>query len=878
MTTKIPYSKVGAAALSCLVNLVAGVSLLAQDIYWTEDDSIAASGIDGTGLTGIFDDGNMHGFAVDVVVTDDFIYWTDNAGAENSGGVWRAERDGSNAELLVVNETEITNPQFIAIDEVNGKIYISDWVSGLWVAELADGSDLTPVDQPSASSTGLALRSENELISVSAAAEDTNLYSTDLNTGESTVVAELGGNHQHYGFAYDDEADIAYIANFGDGALVSYDFGAEEVALVRGGLDGLLGVALSPSRTHLVLAQRGIGIGVHQIDNGAFRAVLARSEVDFGVAVAADPADIPSLPEGVAFQDTFDPWFPGQAPGMPPWTNVSHGEGRGTISVIADEEDRFGRGTDNRILEWRKDQTEDPMALQALGVMDEIPENEVMTFSFDFIDSGAPGSDDWVSLFLYSGERSTDNRAQRILIGRGTIGEAGYAPGQLVHVDIIVNNTTSDITHTVDGQEYTVIWQSFQTWIDGHLASEAFGRDTNQAGPITSLEFNSSSSDTFIGWFDNLTVYDEPRVRDIEIEVDPILFQDDFENQVVGEEPGAPWTDVAMGDDDGSIVVLQDEDEIFGKGPDNQYLEYLDLGISSSGLRALNTFSGAAASEIVTISFLFMEPDDPDHTDSLRLVPMSQGTRAQVPELGNGNIRGATYPLDEVHQVDFIFNNFADEAETVTYDTPDGGERTLEGGHFDVWRNGELVLESHQRAHDQAGPIDGFWFQGVSTNAPRIFFDDFVVRNFPYVTVPTEVVGFDDWLAEHFTEEQRADEAIGGPLGDPVGDGITNLMVYALGLDPWVSNAGNLPATSVQALEVDDETNEYLTLTFDRPDDIEDVTYLVTGSGDLAGWAEDPVQVSVTANGDGTVTELWRDGEPIEAADRRFLRLEVENP
>ncbi len=226
-------------------------------------------------------------------------------------------------------------------------------------------------------------------------------------------------------------------------------------------------------------------------------------------------------------------------------------------------------------------------------------------------------------------------------------------------------------------------------------------------------------------------------VTDTELMLDPVLFVDDFEGQALDQAPGAPWTSVSV-TANGVIAVREDVDEIFGNGPDNRYLEYRDVDEGAMGLRAFETFSGPAASEIVTISFRFMEPDDPAHNDSLRLVPMSQGTRAQVPELGNGSIRGATYPLDEVHQVDFVFNNHADETETVTYDTPDGGERTLEGGHFDVWRNGNLVRESRQRAHDQAGPIDGFWFQSTSADGPLILFDDFVVRNYPHVTVPAE--------------------------------------------------------------------------------------------------------------------------------------------
>ena len=138
--------------------------------------------------------------------------------------------------------------------------------------------------------------------------------------------------------------------------------------------------------------------------------------------------------------------------------------------------------------------------------------------------------------------------------------------------------------------------------------------------------------------------------------------------------------------------------------------------------------------------------------------------------------------------------------------------------------------------------------------------------------------GFDDWLAGHFTEDERADEEVGGPLGDPVGDGLRNLMAYALGLDPWAINTANLPATEMRALEVDDEVNDYLTFSFDRPAGLGDVTYQVTGADDLESWGDEPVRHSVADNGDGTVTELWRDSVTIDEADGRFLRLEVSHP
>ncbi|MCS6243853.1 MAG: hypothetical protein H2172_08375 [Opitutus sp.] len=102
-------------------------------------------------------------------------------------------------------------------------------------------------------------------------------------------------------------------------------------------------------------------------------------------------------------------------------------------------------------------------------------------------------------------------------------------------------------------------------------------------------------------------------------------------------------------------------------------------------------------------------------------------------------------------------------------------------------------------------------------------------------------------------------------LADPDGDGIPNLLEYALGLSPSTTNPTGLPTSTL------DPTGK-LTLTFLRARS--DVTYTVQGSSDLATWtdlATNPGTVSQT------VAVAVTDKPPV-GATKRFLRLRVTSP
>jgi len=88
---------------------------------------------------------------------------------------------------------------------------------------------------------------------------------------------------------------------------------------------------------------------------------------------------------------------------------------------------------------------------------------------------------------------------------------------------------------------------------------------------------------------------------------------------------------------------------------------------------------------------------------------------------------------------------------------------------------------------------------------------------------------FEGWLNYHFSETERADPLISGPLSDRDGDGISTLLEFALGLDPNRSDAGELP----EAGSVDESGIDYLSITFRRQPKALDLGYAVEISEDL---------------------------------------------
>ncbi|HZJ17781.1 MAG TPA: lamin tail domain-containing protein [Chthoniobacteraceae bacterium] len=128
---------------------------------------------------------------------------------------------------------------------------------------------------------------------------------------------------------------------------------------------------------------------------------------------------------------------------------------------------------------------------------------------------------------------------------------------------------------------------------------------------------------------------------------------------------------------------------------------------------------------------------------------------------------------------------------------------------------------------------------------------------------------FDTWAVMHNAVD---------PLADLDLDGLCNAFEFALLGDPHASASAPRPTASVQVVNVSGVTDRYLTLTFRRYQDVENINYAVEFTGDLANWTTPGVFVSATDHGDGTRTEIWRAPNPVNDGPQLYGHLRVTMP
>ena len=113
-----------------------------------------------------------------------------------------------------------------------------------------------------------------------------------------------------------------------------------------------------------------------------------------------------------------------------------------------------------------------------------------------------------------------------------------------------------------------------------------------------------------------------------------------------------------------------------------------------------------------------------------------------------------------------------------------------------------------------------------------------------------------------------ANNVTGLPNDDDDGDGISNLMEFALLGAPLIPDPSILPTVSI--------LDEFLTLTFDRPIAADGLTYIVEFSKDLQSWRDQSsLLLSSTPSAAGSLTQIWRNQSNLQASPGAFARLRV---
>lgn len=175
------------------------------------------------------------------------------------------------------------------------------------------------------------------------------------------------------------------------------------------------------------------------------------------------------------------------------------------------------------------------------------------------------------------------------------------------------------------------------------------------------------------------------------------------------------------------------------------------------------------------------------------------------------------------------------------------------------WKKGGVDIDGATATSYTINPVsagDAADYTVVVTNAGGS-----VTSNPATLTVVT--TSYATWRAANFTVGEAADDLISGPSADPDGDGLKNLVEYALGTAPKTANTSGQPTVTVAA-------NEWV-FTYTRPADRPDLTYTVQSSTNLSSWST----VSKTRTATGTV-ETWEARVTITSGQNAFFRLQVD--
>lgn len=169
------------------------------------------------------------------------------------------------------------------------------------------------------------------------------------------------------------------------------------------------------------------------------------------------------------------------------------------------------------------------------------------------------------------------------------------------------------------------------------------------------------------------------------------------------------------------------------------------------------------------------------------------------------------------------------------------GEARIEGNQLYLTGDGEIVLSAHQSGNERYAPADS----GERT---------FAVRR-----------TFASWQRAEFADGSGGVDASGAATADPDGDGLVNLLEYALGYDPHRTEAHELGAVSV--------AGDHWVYTYVRPVDRADLTFAVEGAETLnETWNGVTLDQQVIGLQDGF--EVWSATYPGRVP-QVFFRLHV---
>lgn len=126
---------------------------------------------------------------------------------------------------------------------------------------------------------------------------------------------------------------------------------------------------------------------------------------------------------------------------------------------------------------------------------------------------------------------------------------------------------------------------------------------------------------------------------------------------------------------------------------------------------------------------------------------------------------------------------------------------------------------------------------------------------------------YDSWIHSFFTVGELEDPLVSGPMADANGDGYSNLMHYALGVDPEVVLSGSFAEIVIE--------NDIISLQFDRLMKTPDLNLTVQISTDLLDWSSLATLTDSEAQENGLETVTYKSPIPLSSRSQQFFRIWV---
>jgi hypothetical protein len=624
---------------------------------------------------------------------------------------------------------------------------------------------------------------------------------------------------------------------------------------------------------------------------------------------------LPAQAEDILFYENFENVAPGELPAVNDvpggWRTVNPGrpavvpvtEG-GSFLLVEDEENAFGYGTSNQFLRIE--------GAQAATLATNLPQEAyVVTMSFDYIGRDPGNNARWINIRLngaWGGTAHifsirTQDLYRSIRDGGAAADEPKYGDNhELIRFDVVMNNGGTPVNYTPPGGGTAATLQSGQAsvWVDGVqlIAGYNYAGTGTAVGPINAINIAMDSTTISSADIDNFTVFEGAHVLADYDATSGILFQDRFDGSSLSTAEGGKWSTVTQGRSVGvappHLEVVEDTENRFGYGPDYKVLRLF---------RAQNFTMVARPTELVDVMTMSFEIIPGAMADNARwthfnylaggdATDYSTTRRAHITTLrpyaargengewaidGNGN---PTFGVShERYQIDSILNN--SQTEAYTYQDAQGNDRVLPAGRADVWVNGVLIQSAYtynRNAAGNYGVIRALSILGDSAADSSFDLANFTLLQGGHVLPqigPDRATGegYTAWTEFYFPGETSPE--IIGAAADPSGDGVRNLIKYALGLNPTIASREGLPVVGFNEFTVGGTPATYLTLTFNAPDDVDDVNFTVRAASEVGAAGVEAVLETAESHENGTTTYTYRDPEPMAENSRRFLSLEV---